>query len=238
MADTTLKTGESTYSSAIEDAVNYTGWVLSVFHRYIGSSIMEVGLGHGSYRKYLPADTRYVGVDIDAECVARAEFRYPRDRFITADITDTRLVEKLDSAKLDTVLCVNVLEHVEDDRQAASNLLATLRPGGHLLIFVPAFSFLYSDLDRLAGHVRRYAKRDLQRLTGKSGRVVLARYFNSLGGLGWLANKAFRHNSLNSQAVNSQIKLFDTYAVPVARVLDCVTSRFFGQSLVCVIRKT
>jgi SAM-dependent methyltransferase len=154
-----------------------------------------------------------------------------------ADVTDAEALASLRPMAIDTVLCINVLEHIEQDRQAAENLLGLLQPGGHLLVLVPAFSALYSDLDRMAGHVRRYTLEDAARLAGESGQIVRRRYFNAVGGVGWFVNKAFRHSSLDSGAVNAQIQLFDRFVVPLARAVDLFARPFFGQSMICVIRK-
>jgi SAM-dependent methyltransferase len=232
-----MRTGTETYSSAIAGAANYAGWILDQFAPYIGRVVLEVGFGHGGYRHFLPSSVRYIGVDIDAASVERAQQRYPEDEFLRWDVTDRSLVGRLRAERVDTVLCVNVLEHLADDSAAVGNLFEVLSPGGHLLIFVPAFQFLYTDLDRMAGHVRRYRRRDLQKIVSGSGRLVWWRYFNSVGGIGWWVNGLFRHDSLNAPAVNQQIESFDRYLVPVARLVDQLTGRFFGQSLVCVVEK-
>ena len=237
MAESTLKTGAQTYSSAIETADNYTRWILSAFTPYFGRRLLEVGLGHGGYRRFVPAGIDYIGLDIDPDSVARGQARYPADTWLQADVTDPALTARLASKGIDTVLCINVLEHIEQDEAAVATLLSVLAPGGHLLILVPAFASLYSDLDRMAGHCRRYTLRDCPRLAGAGGNLVKAHYFNAVGGLGWWVNKALRHESLDSGAVNQQILFFDRFVVPVARAVDLVTRRFFGQSMICVIRK-
>jgi SAM-dependent methyltransferase len=237
MAGRILKTGAQTYSTAIEGADNYTRWILSGFWPFFGRSLLEVGLGHGGYRQFLPADLDYIGLDIDPESVARAQARHPLDAYLVADITDSGLAARLAPRVIDTLLCINVLEHIERDEDAVASLLTTLAPGGHLLLLVPAFPSLYSDLDRMAGHVRRYTLADIPRLNAGQGIVVRQHYFNAVGGLGWWINKALRHSSLDSSAVNGQILFFDRFVVPLARAVDRVARRYFGQSMICVIRK-
>lgn len=238
MAESTLKTGSETYSSAIETADNYTRWVLDGFRPYFGRRFLEVGLGHGGYRRFLPPEIDYLGLDIDPDCVARAEARSPSERFLVADVTDPQLPRLMTGEAPDTALCVNVLEHIEDDAAAVGNLIRVLAPGGHLLIFVPAFPALYSELDRMAGHVRRYTRADIPRIVVDGAELLRYRYFNAVGGVGWLVNKAVRHSSLNASSVNSQIRLFDRFIVPLARTVDLVASRVFGQSMTLVLRKS
>jgi len=237
MAQSTLRTGADTYSSAIETADNYTRWVLDGFRPYFGRHFLEVGLGHGGYRRFLPEGIDYLGLDIDPDCVARAEARSPAERFLVADVTDPQLPSRMTGEAPDTVLCVNVLEHIEADAMAVGNLMRVLAPGGHLLIFVPAFPALYSDLDRMAGHVRRYTRADIPRIVVDGAELLRYRYFNAVGGVGWMANKALRHSSLNASSVNSQTRLFDRFVVPIARTFDLVADRVFGQSMTLVLRK-
>src|SRR6266540_2645314 len=156
--------GSETYSSAVERAQNYTRWVVSAFRPFFGRSLLEIGMGHGGFYQHLPPLREYVGTDLDAELVERARALYPTLRFVQADIADPSFADRFAGAVIDTVLCANVLEHVEDNRGAMSNLLSVLSPGGHLLLLVPAFQWLYNDLDRLAGHVRRYTKGELAAL--------------------------------------------------------------------------
>jgi SAM-dependent methyltransferase len=139
---------------------------------------------------------------------------------------------------VDAVFNINVLEHIEDDAHAIANLVDVLKLGGHLLISVPAHMLLYNDLDRLAGHFRLYTtRRLLELLSNQPVEIVRLNYFNPIGGLGWLANRLKRHNSLNDSAVNGQIVLFDKYVVPLSRALDPLSRNFFGQSVICIARR-
>jgi hypothetical protein len=99
-------------------------------------------------------------------------------------------------------------------------------------------SALYNDLDRLAGHCRRYTTARLRRiLTDQPVEIVKLRYMNPIGGIGWWLNSFTRPGSLDSRSVNAQIRLFDRYAVPISRALDPLFRSFFGQSAICVARR-
>jgi len=231
--------GAGTYSSAIGDAVNYTRWVLEAFDGLVGRRILEVGIGHGGYVDHLPPPERYLGVDIDSASVAEARQAHPDREYIEADIGSPDFANRVGHGRFDTILCLNVLEHIESDRQAVVNLLKALEPGGHLLLFVPAFEALYSSLDRLAGHHRRYTRAQLAELV-PAGLAHVARneYFNSIGGLGWWVNKFMPHKSLNDSAVNGQVRLFDRYILPISRLINPVTRNIFGQSVVFAVRRS
>src|SRR5438132_14429736 len=98
------------------EAVNYNRWIVSMFSPYVGSSLLEVGIGHGGFYELLPNVRRYVGLDLDSQLVEIARRRHPENSYIQADVADPSLAERLGSFSLDTVLCVNVLEYVPNAR--------------------------------------------------------------------------------------------------------------------------
>jgi SAM-dependent methyltransferase len=233
-----LKTGAETYSSAIADARNYMSWVVGGFRPYLEGRILEVGIGHGHYSTLLGAHGDYLGIDHDNDSVAQARAAFPDRAFATCDILDRGQLRALLPQGADAIVSINVLEHIQDDGMAISNLVHVLKPGGHLLLSVPALMMLYNDLDRLAGHCRRYTTEDLRAtLATEPVDIVRLCYFNPVGGLGWWANSLKRHDSLNEDGVNGQIRFFDRYVVPVSKALDPLFRPFFGQSVTCIARR-
>lgn len=224
----------------MEIADNYARWLVSAFDGFFGTRILDVGFGHLGLRRHLPSGSAYVGLDSDPDTVERARRASPRDRFVLADLQDPELPSRLAAFQpLDTVFCCNILEHVADDARAVRTLLGLLEPGGHLLLFVPALPMLYNDLDRLAGHHRRYTRSRLRGLVPtEMAQIRKLRYFNPIGAVGWWANGLLEHRSLESRRVSRQVELFDRVLVPISAALDPISSSFFGQSLVCVLKKT
>jgi SAM-dependent methyltransferase len=185
----------------------------------------------------LPNYGEYTGCDLDPASVELAQRRFPSLTFEAADITSADFCRRF-SQRFASIVCSNVIEHIEADDVAVQNLAEALVCQGYLLVVVPAFESLTNDLDRLAGHLRRYRVRDLERLFMSAGvHPVRIDYFNPIGGLGWWANRIFPHKSLNDQAVNAQIQVFDRYVVPLSRLIDPLTKRFFGQSVIAIGRK-
>jgi SAM-dependent methyltransferase len=228
-----------TFSSAIVDAHNYMDWIIGTIRPYFGHDVLEVGIGHGSYYEYLGKLGSYRGVDIDPNNVASSRARYPGASFELADICSEQFRSSFSPGSVDTVVCCNVIEHIEDDNRAISNMANSLTPGGHLLILVPALQQLYGDLDRLAGHHRRYNKTFMRNsCSGTPLEILEMRYFNPIGGLAWWINSFVKHQSLDDSAVNAQIRIFDKYVLPLSRLVDPLTRGFFGQSLICVLRRT
>lgn len=230
-------TGESTYSEAITRATRYMRWVTDVMRPYLGRRLLEVGLGHGGYCGYFGPLERYVGVDLDAEAVEQARRARPEERIEVLDIAAPDVNSRLGAEQFDTIVAINVLEHVPDDRAALGNLASILEPGGHLLLWQPALPMLYNDLDRLAGHVRRYTRASLLGRVPDSLEPIDVAYMNPIGGLGWWLNGLKRKQSLNDRHVNAQIAWFDRCGVPVSRALNPLTRRFFGQSIFLAARQ-
>jgi SAM-dependent methyltransferase len=233
-----MKTGANTYSAAIAEALNYIQWQIEPFLPYLRGRILEVGIGHGSFAPKLRQHGDYMGIDIDAVSVTDARARYPEARFAVCDILDATSLKAILPDGADAIVSANVLEHIDDDRRALGNLVEILRPGGHLMLNVPALMLLYNDLDRLAGHHRRYTKDRLRYLLNDQP-IAIERlcYFNPVGGLGWWLNSMKRYESLNCGSVNGQIRFFDKYVVPVSRALDPLCRSWFGQSVICVGRR-
>jgi SAM-dependent methyltransferase len=233
-----LKTGAETYSSAIAHAQNYMNWVVDTFRPHLRGRILEVGIGHGHYSALLGSYGEYLGIDLNETSVVQARTDFPARRFAACDILDRAQLRAVVGGDVDTIVSINVLEHIEEDSTAITNLVDILKPGGSLLLSVPALMMLYNDLDRLAGHCRRYTTRMLrQLLQGQPVDVVSLRYFNPIGGLGWWANSLKRHESLNADGVNAQIRIFDKYIIPLSRAVDPLFARVFGQSVICIARR-
>jgi len=229
----------STFSSVMVDSINYNQWVLSTFNAYISKSVLELGIGHGEFCTFFKDKIdKYTGVDIDINLLEYAKQKYPNQHYYYGDITDVSFAKQLNDEKFDSFLCFNVLEHIQDDKLAVQNMLSVIKPNGYLLLFVPAFETLFSDLDRLAGHYRRYTKKTIKNLIlPNQGKIIRLEYFNSIGGIGWWLNKFTSHGSLESKMVHAQIRFFDKFVLPFSKVLNFATRNFFGQSVLCVVQK-
>ena len=234
----TEKRGLSTMTSSIEFADNYNFWIIEKFSPFFGNRILEIGTGHGNFKKFISNYDLYVSCDIDKAVIQKAKNNDVSGIYMETDVCSNDFVSKMCDFGFDTIICVNVIEHIKNDKKAISNMMASLIHGGHLLLFVPAFQLLYNDLDLLAGHYRRYYKGNLLKLLRfDSCQIKLLQYFNSLGGIGWLMNRLFSHKDLDSANINRQMQLFDKYGVPISRKLDMIFHNIFGQSVICVIKK-
>lgn len=222
-----------TMSSAMATAHRYHDWIFRSFEPWLAPGrALEVGTGHGEYARRIAARVGEVIVsDIDAAAIddaRRALAGAANVRFLVMDGIDPARLD----GPVDDVVLVNVLEHIADDGALLARAREALRPGGVLIVFVPAFPLLFSRMDREAGHFRRYRKHALVALVERAGfELRHVGYVNALGFFGWLANK-WLDSPIDSTATNLQVSLYDRL-IPAARAVDRLLP-FVGQSLLAV----
>jgi len=205
----------------------YNRWIFSQIEPHLGQEILEVGCGAGAFTVLLAAPGRAVhAIDLDANRVAAA-------RAATSGL-DTVHIEQIDIAaagwreRFDTVVMLDVLEHIEDDLAILRRLHDALVPGGTLVAKVPAMPSLYGAADRAVGHHRRYTRRALDRaFTGAGFADLMVWRFNAFGTVGWWLNGRLLGRS---GPPSGQIRTFDGM-VPLLRRLDMISRVGIGLSL-------
>ena len=225
-------------ASGMQAAHRYHTWTLDQIRASLGKRVLEVGAGYGTYTRLLADRELVVVIDVSDAYLRGLRRRFPDRPFVVRkmDISDPRCISSLSCHRLDTIICLNVLEHIEDDVGALRNMFEILgEREGKLALIVPAMPALYGRLDRLAGHHRRYTLPQLAERMGQAGFTLdKIRYFNLLGGIGWYLNaKLVRHRTLEDRGIGAQIRVFDSLGVPLARAVDFIAPFPFGQSLVC-----
>lgn len=218
-------------------ASNYHRWVFNSFDKYLAPNAvtLEVGAGHSGYTKLFSAiSAKVIASDINIEVISRIS----NDLSCCGNV-EAILMNSIEKGKLswpiDNIVVINVIEHIEDDMEFIKNCFSVLNKQGRLVIFAPAFPFLFSDIDRQAGHFRRYLKKDLESLLKDSGfKLIFSHYFNFIGFWAWLINKYLK-NGINTKSTNSQVSFFNDYiwAFRPFEMFSC----FFGLSLVIVGEK-
>ena len=216
-------------------ANNYFAWQGRLVSREAGRRIIEVGAGIGNFTRLLLDREAVLALDVEAACVDRLRERFvghPHIQVMVGDAADTAFRE-LARFKPDSCLCVNVLEHVSDDRAALENMCSTLMPGGVIVLIVPAFPALYGPIDRNLGHCRRYTRRTLKQVARAAGLSIRKmHYVNAAGFFGWWINAHLLKLTAQSPA---QIGFFDRFIVPPLSRIESVVPPPFGQSLFAVL---
>lgn len=212
---------EEVLRTLADNAARYNNWVFGRAGKELGSRVVDVGAGLGTFTD-LAARTaeRVVALEPDAELVDLLTKRFGgvhNVRVIAGDTTG--LTPELVGFDVDSVLCLNVLEHVGDDDDALSRVREVLSPGGKLFLLVPAHRWLFGSLDRSAKHERRYEKRGLRELLSASGfEVRELRHVNPLGIVGWFIwGRILGAPGLPAGPLSAYDRL-----VPLLRALDAV----------------
>ena len=194
-------------------------WMVEQFDGSIGDRVLEAGSGIGNLTPLLLDRDRIVALDVDRSYVRRLEHRYGHlENFsvIEADLEDPDIFSELEKEDLDTVLCVNVLEHLDRPEIAVRGFHRILRPGGRALVLVPAHASLYSAMDKAIEHRQRYEGPDLRALLEDAGfEVERLSQFNRLGVAGWSINRWRGTTSISRPEVFAFRLL-----LPLARLLE------------------
>jgi 2-polyprenyl-3-methyl-5-hydroxy-6-metoxy-1,4-benzoquinol methylase len=217
---------------SIDGASNYADWIMSLAEPHLGPDILEIGSGHGAITGRLARRGRVTATDMSERCMAVLEERFADNDRVQPRLAD--LAAATSDATFDSVVLINVLEHIDDDRAALRQIGAALNPGGTVVLWVPAFEPLYSEFDSRIGHYRRYRKATMKATVEAAGlEVVDLRYVNMVGGLAWWL-VAKRLGRVPTETGN--VKLFDQF-VPALRKAEGGRDLPFGQSVFCVARR-
>jgi len=214
-------------------AGNYNDWLLDRAKMFVGRRVLDFGAGTGTFTARLATHAEVVAVEPDPTFVMALQRRFAgNDRITVVESDSSWLADPVRRNTFDTVLCFNVLEHIADDAFALEAFRNCLTERGHVLLLVPAHSFLFGAIDRSVGHERRYSRNALLLLLANSGfEPIEVRYVNPLGAVGWLISSQL----LRLQHVPSgPLRAYDRL-VPALRCLDHLRLPF-GLSVWAVAR--
>lgn len=213
--------------SAMHAAKHYNAAILQVIEQAIcGTRVIDFGAGDGLFAD-LVARRHAAPLCVEADHDLRQQLRTRG-----LDVCDT--LATLASGRFDFAYSLNVLEHIDDDGAILRELRRCLRPGGRVLIFVPAFPLLYGAMDRQVGHVRRYRKLELgEKLSAAGFSVERLVYFDSLGFMAALAHRLLARNGAISP---NSVAWYDRWIFPLSARMDKVLNRLIGKNLIAVAR--
>ncbi|HUA61787.1 MAG TPA: class I SAM-dependent methyltransferase [Verrucomicrobiae bacterium] len=219
-------------------ARRYFEWQYRMAKAQLGRRVLEIGCGVGNFTDRLLDDREFViAIDVEPACIAAHRTRFSGRPNLVSHCLDVLSpgVLGLRAEGPDSVACLNVLEHIADDRGALGRMYDVLPAGGRVVLMVPAFQSLYGPIDEYLGHHRRYNKRSLQRLAERAGFEIRdLRYMNALGFFGWWFNA---HVSGRTAQSETQIAVFDALVVPVLSRLERLKAPPVGQSLFAVLQR-
>ena len=216
-------------------AETWKRYLASRLRSAINGDVLEVGAGLGVNIPYLYREelSRWVSLEPDSQLcekyrLAQSEGRIPDRCELVQGTLETLPAED----RFDSILYIDVLEHIEDDWSEFARAYNRLKPGGHLMVLCPAHNFLFSPFDKAIGHFRRYNK-EMYRELSKHQPLKLE-YLDSVGMFASIANKSLLKQSYPDK---KQILLWDRVFVPVSKILDPLTFRMSGKSILGVWKK-
>ena len=221
----------------LTDTYNYNHWIYSLLRPHLGNRVLEVGAGIGNITQFLLPCESIVCTDVEDKYIdALGEMARTHTNItpLKIDILDLRS-DNAHQNYFDTVLCINVLEHIENDLKAVRAMVSVLRPGGKLWLYVPACKWAFGMLDAQLGHFRRYSGRDLKNLASSAGLdMKKCHYVNFPGIFGWFWSARVRKDRVirreNAQIVDKM--------VPYLSAMERLVKPLIGQSLVAVLEKS
>jgi len=219
------------------DAINWKAYWLNEILPFLGDEVLEIGAGIGStvknlnfkkFRKWFafePDKSMYWTLKkINSDGKFGKGFKVVNGTSANLQNRDT----------FDTILYIDVLEHIEHDYQELAHVQNYLVEGGHIIIVAPAHNFLFTSFDKKIGHYRRYNKKMLRSLVPKNMIIKKIRYLDSVGLIASLANKIFLRTDSPSY---NQIQIWDNFMVKHSRWLDIMIGHLVGKSIVCILEK-
>jgi len=200
--------------------------------KYINSSVLDVGPGTGNNIQYYKDKASQITLlEINKNLANSLKLKFDGDKKIIVLNTDIHSQEK----KFDTILYMDVLEHIEDDEKEIDKALKQLNSGGNLIFFVPAYQFLYSDFDKAIGHIKRYNKKFfLSFKKDENITIIELKYIDSIGFFIAVLNKLF--NKDNKESIGLGVKIWDRL-IFLSKIMDLIFLNKFGKSLFCIMKK-
>jgi SAM-dependent methyltransferase len=219
---------------AMSFAINYHEWIIEELVPFFGQSVVEVGAGAGDLTAMLlQTELKHLFAFEPSSNV------FPLLRSKIKGLSRVTAINEFFSPDhvpeaIDSVLYINVLEHIEDDHAELLTAYHAIRHGGHLLLFVPALSWLFSDADKNVGHFRRYHMKPLVTLVEKAGFVVeKTRYFDLAGIIPWYVNFVLLKNTFSAR----NVALYDKVVVPPMRLFEKAITPPIGKNILLVAKK-
>lgn len=224
----------------LSGSVRYRTWIYHQLRADLGQYVLDIGSGLGDLPQLFGAEggRTVIVSDTDDGLVAHLRRRYagcPRYRAVRLCLVDGHAPDPFPPGPIDTITCVNVLEHIRFDRKALLNMHRILAPFGKLLLLVPALPCLFGAADQAVGHYRRYTTQHLNKKLSQAGFVVERQQYMNFFGLltWWLGGTVLKHRMFDARICRRLDRL-----VPWLERLERLWPPPIGQSLVTVCRKT
>lgn len=223
---------QSEVLEGLATAVNHRRWFIELALPYLGANPIEIGSGLGDYAlEWAPHLPRFTATEADPDRLVLLKERMAEEPKVEVRQMLLPTTERGDYSAL---VSYNVLEHIEDHVGALRSMSQLVRPGGRIILIVPAFMFAMSAVDIATGHVRRYTKKTMRAAMTEAGlEIEKLHYANALGLIGYyMATSVFKL----APKEGPMVKIYDSTVLPVTKGLEKICKPPFGQSVFVVAR--
>lgn len=219
-----------------QHAINWKNYFSKQIKPFIKGNVLEVGAGIGSTTLLLNDGTavKWLMLEPDEQMVSELKIKMDKNELPYNCQLQTGKIDHVTST-FDTIIYIDVLEHIKDDAEEMNKAATLLNIGGHIIVLTPAFPFLYSPFDKAIGHHRRYNKKMFQKITPISLHLVSNNYYDSAGFFASLMNKIILRKKYPTQ---KQVLFWDKWMVPVSKITDDLFFHSFGKSIIGIWKKS
>ena len=214
---------------------HYNDWIIERIRPWVGDTVLEVGSGIGNISRYFLDRKKLILTDCQEEYIEQLREKFGDHPNVSFDIYDLEESgSHLRNRGVDTIIVLNVLEHIKNDRFALREMASILSHGGHLILQLPAHRILYGSLDRNLDHFRRYTIRDIRSKFTESGlKAVRFIRMNMFGAVGWLMYSRILRRKILPEGPLGLFNMLTPFFMAVERTVPVP----FGLSIIAVGRK-
>lgn len=218
-----------------QHAKNWKNYFSRIIRPFIKGRVLEVGAGIGATTLLLNDGTAasWLLLEPDAEMNSLLEKKIVAKEFPVNTTLKTGTINAI-TESFDTIIYIDVLEHIEADAEELRTAAGKLKPGGHIIVLSPAFQYLYNPFDKAIGHYRRYSRKNLVKITPAGLIISSNRYYDTVGYFAALINKLLLRQKYPTI---KQVLFWDRWMVPVSRFSDKLFFHSFGKSIITIWQK-
>jgi 2-polyprenyl-3-methyl-5-hydroxy-6-metoxy-1,4-benzoquinol methylase len=214
-----------------DKAVFWRKYIYILVKKYLKDDLLEVGAGIGSFsNNYKNKINNITLTELDKENIKQLKKKFKRTKIKIKSKYTSKINKKFNS-----ILYMNVLEHIKNDKKEINTSLSKLNKNGYLVILVPAHNELYTKFDKEIGHFRRYKINFFKKLKLKNSTIIKLHYLDCLGYFLYYLNKIFFKNEIYPSKV--KIFIWDKFFTPITFFLDKFLNYKFGKNVLCIIKK-
>ncbi len=227
-----------TYSGSELDlfahAINWKSHWGFLLQDYLKGNVLEVGAGNGNNTRHLYSDrySRWVSLEPDNELAENLKKSIQVNHYKNYEVINGTISSLDRGYMFDTILYIDVLEHIEDDKEELNKAYKHLNPGGNLIIISPAFPILYSKFDAAIGHYRRYTTKTFENIVPSELKIERLIYLDTVGLLVSIGNRFLLKQHMPSL---KQIRIWDSLIIPCSKLVDRLTGYRIGKSMLAVL---